>query len=148
MIVKNILGLLTFYFFITVADSNNVFSYQKKFIMSIVIYILFILSTKTHYKGWIVMITSLGIIYTLSVIKDQYKEDSKKLKIIENIQKILVTIALISLLVGFFYYLGEKKIEYGSDFKFTTFLLGKSICKNEIPEIKESFINVIKKSIS
>lgn len=148
MLVKHLLGFLTFYFFITVIDNTNTFNSKQKLIISLVVYSIFIMSTKTHYKFWYVLIIGLGIAYTLFIVKDEYKTDEEKKKQIENIQKILVIVAMIALVLGFFYYMGEKKIEYGKDFEFKKFLLGAPTCRGVTPEVKEDFFQVLKKSIS
>jgi len=41
---------------------------------------------------------------------------------------------LVVLVMGFFFYLVEKKIEYKKNFSFVTFIVGKPICKNKSPK--------------
>jgi hypothetical protein len=55
-----------------------------------------------------------------------------------------LTIAgMITLVVGFIYYIGEKKIEYGKDFTYYTFMIGNPICKIDTPPSKMSFLNTM-----
>jgi hypothetical protein len=139
MIMKHILGLMTLYFFNTLADTNNQQSALEKLVYSIVIYFVFLLSTKTNITFFIPFIICLGLSYVLYIAKDEYKENDELRDMAENAQKILVTLAVVILIAGFIYYFLEKKEEYGSEFRFDTFLLGNTKCRgsNE-PLLKEN----------
>lgn len=90
-----------------------------------------------------------AFVYTCHIIiKDlQTRIDSKKTSVkkkqtlenyisnIRKIEEVLTIIIMIVTLIGFLIYLGEKKIEYGKNFKLMTFLFGVSQCKNKSPDI-------------
>lgn len=148
-IVKNLLGFLTFYFFVALVDTSNIYSMKKKLIISALIYIIFMMSTKTHYKFWYVFIISIGLSYILQLVKDDTNKDEEKKtekynEKIKTVQLYLVIIASISLILGFTYYLGEKKIEYGEDFEFSKFILGNPKCKGNILTYDQGFFDVLK----
>jgi predicted ferric reductase len=143
MLVKHLLGFLTFYFFITVADSSNKYTLRNKFLISITVYLIFILSTKIHYKAWYVMIISLALVYILHLLKDE-KDDPEKQEQIKQAESFLVVIAAIVIVLGFIYYIGEKKIEYGKDFNLIQFILGAPSCKGNPLEHNKNLLEVMK----
>lgn len=145
--VKHLLGFLTFYFFITVADSDNTYNTKQKFFVSIGVYLLFIISTKTHHSLWYGFIIPLGIVYLLTILEDEYKDDEEKKKQIKIGQKAMVSVSAFFLVVGFIYYIGEKKIEYGDDFDMTKLIFGPPGCANVVTDVKESFSEVMKKAL-
>ena len=90
----------------------------------------------------------LGILYILNLKKIEINnvlaekddvENSAEIKTVQNIDTanigLLVGFALSSVL-GFFVYMGEKKIEYKKDFNYFTFVFGKAECNKRIPDVK------------
>ena len=147
-IIKHILGFLTFFFFVTLADSSNSLTMKNKFILSLLIYAIFVLSTKINFKAWVIMILSLGFIYVVEIIKQNYNEEKDnnkiKKKYIEYLEIVAFITAFISLITGFVYYLGEKKIEYKDNFDYLKFFLGNPVCKNNPLNYEGKFIETIK----
>jgi|688.fasta_scaffold606447_2 hypothetical protein len=142
MAIKHLLGFLTLYFFVSLVDTTK-YSPILKLLFSAIIYLCFMVSTKMNHKMWIAFISLLGIIYVLFIFKDSIT-DSKTKDMISYFQLVLVILCIILLMVGFIYYLGEKKIEYGNEFSYSKFLLGTQTCKLSTPKINESFTEIIK----
>jgi len=148
MYVKHILGFLTLYFFVSFVDNENKYNSIYKLLNSFGIYLFFIFSTKIHYKPWIAFITLLGLVYVISIFKDVFPDDENFKNMMKNIQFGLITIAIVVLLIGMIYYMGEKKIEYGKDFEYNKFFLGLPVCKGETPTIDQSISEVLVTAVS
>jgi hypothetical protein len=144
MLMKHLLGFLTLYFFVNLVDTSG-FSGKtpvQKLYVSFGIYLVFMMSTKLNLKMFYVFILSLMGIYVLYIIKDTSKDEDQK-KMISNVQTLMSLVSAVALVVGFFYYMGQKKIEYGNKFSFTTFLLGNPSCRHANPKIKKSIKDVL-----
>lgn len=142
MYVKHFLGLLTLYFFVSLVDTDNKYNSVYKLLITFGIYIFFVLSTKVHYKPWIIFITLLGLVYIISIFKDIYPDDETFKNIMRNIQLGLITLAIVILLVGMIYYMGEKKLEYGKDFEYNKFFIGTPDCTGKTYPIDQSISEV------
>lgn len=150
--IKHLLGFLTFYFFIAIADADCDFSLDKKLGLSLIVYLVFILSTKTYYKFWIGLILSLGVLYILELIKEKKLEnknltEEERNKItsnIENLQILSIIVGSGFLITGFIYYLGEKKIEYKDDFNLSKFFFTNDGCRDNILEHNYNTLEVMK----
>lgn len=140
MLVKHLLGFLTLYFFVSIVDPSQ-YNPLQKLMFTVLIYLCFILSTKLDSKAWLVFITLLALVYILYIVKDSIQDEDAK-KFIGVSQLTLVCGSIIVLILGSIYYLGEKKIEYGKDFSYTTFFIGKPVCRHKSPEINKSFIEM------
>ena len=146
--LKHFFCFLTMIFFVvltTPLKDQNVLVIIKK---SIALYIIFLFFIKTNFNFFIVIMILTGILY-LSMLKkyeliseSSSEKDPNKKKVIEGhidtiiyINNCIFIIIIILIIIGFVLYLGEKKYEYKNDFNYTTFLLGKSECRNKSPEI-------------
>ena len=94
------------------------------------LYLFFLLISKTHYLFWTFIVTIMFSIYLISIFrKNNYKEDSKKYKEIKTIEQYASIIIILIALVGFTVYFIEKKKEYKGKFSLITFILGTLNCK-------------------
>ena len=104
-------------------------------IMSLLIYVWFILTTKLD-LAWNVAILILLTIYFLYeskkisdyniILKDPVLEQEKKKEIVEsyvNVQNYLLVALFGITLTGTFFYTSEKKVQYGGGFSYIKFLL-------------------------
>jgi hypothetical protein len=135
MLLKHLLGFFTLYFFISLTESSSSVESDltSRLKFAAFIYIWFILSTRVDIRFWTVLITMLGIVYLLQLNKDieskKQNPDNEKIEKYNKYQDILIKLAFIVTVVGFFVYLGAKKYEYGSKFNYTTFITGNVSCK-------------------
>ena len=142
MWLKHILGFLTMYFFVSLVDTSK-YSPQLKLFFALLTYLAFMMSTKMNVKSFYIFITMIGLVYVLYIIKDTIT-DQKILEYIDYFQLVLMVAAIIVLIIGFIYYMGEKKIEYKDDYAFSKFLIGAPSCKLETPNMNKSFSQVMK----
>ncbi len=140
MLLKHLLGILTMFFFVSIAESSNDLSSEpnKRFQFAIIIYLLFVISSRVKIHFWYPMIISLGILYVIQVYKDyeskQEKPSTEKINNYLLYQKIALGFSITMLIVGFLYYLYEKKLEYGEEFNLIDFFIGKTDCKGMLSE--------------
>ena len=144
MVLKHFLGYLTLVFFaiVTVFKSSS----MNILLLSALVYIYFIVLSKTNWRFWIVIVFLLGICYIIHVMgltinKDDIKEDNKTLStvmdnILPTVQLSFVMLALFLTFIGSIIYMGNKKKEYGKDFSYMYFFLGKPECRGKSPNTK------------
>jgi phosphatidylglycerophosphate synthase len=130
MLLKHFLGFMTMFFFVVLVDSNSKWSDSPstQLLFTLMFYCMFVFTTRMDFKWWIAFILALSVIYILQVYKDHSKTEEKDRKEYEKYQRILIYITGFIILLGFLVYSGRKKAEYGENFNFLTFLLGKTNC--------------------
>ena len=137
MIIKHILGFLTL--FLTLAftiDLNT--SLFTLFKISVVLYIIFILSSKTtEYINYLII-----FIFIISFIVQLYKDRLKRklevstintneklhLEYIEKYNDYILKLIIGLIIIGVLIYIGEQKRSYNEDFNYYTFLIGEVNC--------------------
>lgn len=144
ILIKHIIAFLTIVFFVvlTVPIPNKKLNHIL--IVSVSLYIIFILLSKTEIEFFIPVIVLLGIMYIFVLKKNEYEEKIKinndnneknksdKITIINNV---ITLIVLILILIGFILYLGRKKYEYKDKFSYLTFIFGKTKCTKSFSKI-------------
>ena len=154
IVIKHIFGFFTLFFFgiLAIPELANV----SGMISSLVLYVIFLINAKTKYQFWIAVFLLYGLIYMLHIIKKEYdaylsdestkpedisiyEQRNKYIEITQNTSMILIGILTA---LGFFIYMGEKKIEYGKQFNYHTFFLGKPACRASSPK-DVSFIDAL-----
>ena len=116
--------------------------------MSILLYALFICSTRTNNVFFNIFITLLAAnflikSYTDSLDPEKFKERIKKLN---KIATYCGRLSIVILVIGLVLYYGEKKIEYKDTFNKETFFLGIPNCKGHTD--KYSYTQMIKSAFS
>lgn len=150
MWLKHILGFMTMYFFVVLADSSSPFtdSPQMQFLFTLFCYTLFLISTRMDYKWWIAFILTLAVYYILQVYKDHSQTKEQDKEKYSRIQKYLTYLAGSILILGFLVYIGKKKLEYKDQFNWSSFLIGKPTCSFSETEIaisdKQAIFNAFK----
>lgn len=137
MYAKHLIGFFTLFFFVILLsptdpniDSENV--YFKKLGISILLYVLFLLSTRTKGLFFNIFLSLIGFNYILNTYADSLNKDIHKEKIekIRKIAKIFGRLSIVVLVIGVVFYYQEKKNEYKSDFKIGKFIIGNTDCRN------------------
>lgn len=123
--VKHLLGFTILYFLIILTDDIYLNKpIIESFTLSIIIYILFILLSRTNLYINIMIIIIIFIIYIIeNLIKKKYKNEKIKNKL-RNIEKILSIIAVILILIGNIIFYIEKKKQYKNKFNILKFFVG------------------------
>ncbi len=128
LFLKHLLGFMTMYFFVVLADSNFKFKTNPRvqLLYALLFYIIFILTTKMDFKWWIIFIIGLCIIYILQVNKTHESTTKDEKEEYENYQKIIIYFVSTIIFIGVLVYYGKKKAEFGTKFNNFTFFLGKT----------------------
>lgn len=136
MIIKHLLGLITFGFLVILAgidfENNNV--YYEGIIITILLYIWFLLSTKTHVYITLIILLQFFIMYIISYRIKYLKNKKKSTNNLELINKYILIITAIITIFGTIHYGYLKKIELNKrneKFSLFYFLIGKVKCRND-----------------
>ena len=133
MLLKHLIGFFTLLFFVLLTipelkEQGNIIS------STIGLYALFLLFINCNWMVWICVLSLMGVLYLLHIFKDE-KDNNMSDELMLSIKKNVMYLVIILLPLGFIHYLGEKRIEYGSNFNFMTFLFGRPSCKGESPNV-------------
>lgn len=148
MLMKHSFAFITMVFFVVLTapldDKKNII------LKSILLYIFFVLVTKTDYIFFIIILILLTISYLVFLYKTDKKTNENKtddeLVVYDNYLYGLYFLIIILTVFGILLYMGEKKIEYNRKFKYFYFFFGKPICREFSPSI--SMLKALKASFS
>jgi len=143
---RHIIGILLFFAFIMSLGGwsfdkkiddmklNNPFSANvfDSIIHAIIIYMIFLLSSKSKFWINIIFFSFLLLIYIINTQRDYYYirnliDDDTNTKLI-NLEYFLVFVAVLILIIGVIDYLIYQKKEYGSNFSYSKFIIGVNTC--------------------
>jgi len=149
MLAKHFFAFLTFTFVVilTSVDISNYKNFIKAVLYSIIFYIWFVLTTRTHIYITIIVLIIFFIMYVLTLRVKELKKKSdeksvKEFKKIKNVNSILLIIAFIITIIGVMNYIALRKKEWKNSptgFNFFTFFTGKAKCRNYAWESVMSF---------
>ena len=137
-IIRDSVLVKQFIFFVIIFTTNSFV--QKKsdlwttFVRSFILFGVFILLMKNNYKSILFSITLLFInkllLQHIDYLKKDKKENNDKISRFNKVSRIITIISGVIILIGFFEYMREKKLEYKNQFRLLTFLLGSNKCKS------------------
>ena len=131
MLVKHFIGLFTFYVSVVLVNGDDE-SPLKQIGITIILYIIFIMTTRCDSRFFIVLLSLLFVGFILSKVQKFYfndKKDETTRNKISMVQKSLYIVAIICTILGCVIYLGRKKLEYKDKFSYYYFIFGKPNCK-------------------
>lgn len=152
MVLKYICTFLTLIFFV-VLSSNHEQKLSQVFYNSIIIFVWFMILAKNNIHFFLGNCLLFFVIYVFYLLKIQYINENvngsndKKIRNMEIVNNVLIVSAFLSTCFGFILYLGEKKVEYNSKFKYRYFIFGKPDCAKEKTKYI-SFSDALKRSFS
>ena len=132
MYIKHLVALITFFFLMTVIDTDNEAGIVETWIKTFVVYILFLMSTKSKLIASITVLLILIVDQTLKihmqqVLKRNPTEDLSTIqKVRDNLFKILVAV----IIIGYIHYFIRARSEYGNNFSYSKFVFGTVQCSN------------------
>ena len=129
IMVRHIIGITTFFFLFTLIDTENKSNILSIWVKTIVVYILFVLSTKSKWYFVLPVLALLLVDQTIKkhvAIETEQKrmtpEQELKFKDASRFINVFVTACI---LTGVVHYAFLQKAEYGPKFSWGTFFLGK-----------------------
>lgn len=148
-IAMHMISLIAFFFLFTVVDSSNNSNLLTTWVKTVVVYVLFVMTTKSK---WYFVIPVLGFLFIDQSLKKHYSFEKAELekngksidetteKKYENLIK-LINIAMIAVIVvGMLHYMWLQKIQYKDKFSISKFFLGTSTCAAKNPDYSK-FMN-------
>lgn len=132
-LVRHIVAFVAFFFLFTIIDGNNKTNILTIWVKTFVVYVLFVMTTKSKWYFALPVLSLLLIDQSikkhisLSKAQDNIKEDTEnRLLSISRILNITVTSIII---LGVIHYAILQYNEYRSGFSWITFILGTASCK-------------------
>jgi len=141
MVYSHLIGYFSVLFFVVLTTnepSTDKYAFIKKVLATALIYIIFVISSKSDYKffiGFFVLISISFILqsYSESLDPELYKDN---IELYNKIARYLKYLAIVILVLGFFLYLGEKKLEYsGKSWSTYKFIIGANECRGDTPSL-------------
>lgn len=131
-LIRHMLGFFTLLFFVVVSDTefDKHMALGTILVTSVIIYAWFILSSKMTANWWFILSILLGALYLINLYEDrQTHEDPDTKRFLSSTKEWILGGSLALTIVGFFIYLGEKKLDYRGKFNYSDFFLGTTECK-------------------
>jgi cytochrome b561 len=136
MYAKHFVTFMLLFFLVIIVDPNN----SEKSILinfgwTILIYILYMITTRVSFPFMVILVIIMMIIYILSKIAKNKLEEKKEdeYKMLKYVQNILFIIFIILGVVGFLIYMIEKSREYKDAFSIFKFIFGTPVCRKFTP---------------
>ena len=155
IIIKHLLGFLTLYLTLSYTIDLNT-SLIELFKISCILYVIFILSSKTtKYKNYLLMFIFI-ITFIVQLYEDRLnnkkklnflsKKEETNLKYVEQYNKYIFKTIIIIMFIGVLIYIGEQKRSYKNNFNYFDFIFGKKDCNKgeENINIPSEYLNSLK----
>lgn len=139
-VVLHLVGLYTFFFLFTSLDSNNKAGLFVTWIKTFVIYVLFLLTTKSkwYFAVSVLLLLLVDKSYKYYVEQNKRMWNNEKRESLAKFQEALtywLTFSIIAIIfIGVIHYIYLQKIEYKSKFSYWTFFMERGNCKKVAPK--------------
>jgi hypothetical protein len=139
-IVMHMVSIIAFFFLFTVIDPTNKSSLLMSWIKTLVVYMLFMLATKS--KWYFILPTLALLMVDQSILKhigfEKHKDPEKWSNEQEHryivIRKVLLVIVIVNIVIGAIHYTTLQRSEYKNNFSWFTFFIGSGKpCKIKAP---------------
>lgn len=140
-VVSHLVGIVAFFFLFTVVDNDNKASLAMTWLKTVLVYLLFILTTKS--KWYFAAITLVLLLGDLSYQKHvEHKKSTNSGKGNENaialeeennkrISLMFNVLVVISIVVGTVHYCFVQREQHKNRFSYLQFFLNRGSCKNK-----------------
>ena len=133
MYVKHFLALISFFFLFTLLDPNNRTNIGHVWLKTILVYLLFVMSTKSKAWASILILILLIIDQTLktqiSYVSGLESPDTAQIARLTRWRRLLYALMVVVIVAGFVHYYIYQKGEYGDQFNLSTFIFGTPKCR-------------------
>jgi len=127
------MGFMTLIVFVVITDTeiDDYMPLGSILAVAVVIYAWFLISSKMAANWWIFLVLLLAGLYLIDLYESRLKKENPTTAyVLDIVKKVALGLSGVITLFGFLIYVGEKKLEYKSDFDWTTLLLGTQTCKD------------------
>jgi len=134
VIVKHVTGIIAFFFLFNIIDPNNKSHVMTTVVKTLVVYVLFLMATKSK---WPFIVLVLTLLFADQVLRNHmtYLRNSRpdvNLEKYEKARTYLQWTILTVILIGFIHYMIRQRLDYDDKFSYLTFLLGTKKCNGLI----------------
>lgn len=128
MALKHLLGFMTMLFLVVLVDGNSHMLPHHQLLLTIVMYLVFVATTRAEYKYWVVFLVLLCANYLLDIYRKNDATPEPRKKQLQTAQMALVGLAGSIMAIGILVYFAKKYQEYGNSFEWNKFVFGKTQC--------------------
>ena len=133
MYIKHFLALISFFFLFTLLDPGNRSSISQIWLKTVLVYVLFVMSTKSKAWASILILVLLIIDQTLKTqlnyLNTQESPDAAVISRLEQWRRLLYQLMIVVIVAGFAHYYIYQKGEYGDTFNLPSFIFGTPKCR-------------------
>jgi quinol-cytochrome oxidoreductase complex cytochrome b subunit len=129
--VKHAMAFIAFFFLITIVDSQNNQSVQLTWLKTLIVYLIFVVTTKMTLFGIMILLGLLLIDLTLRAhiqYRQKQGDTKEQLTIYLNARVWIRYLLFTTIIFGFLHYLFYQEKEYQTKFSLAKFLLGTGKC--------------------
>ena len=142
-IVLHLFAIIAFFFLFTLIDSGNIAPIGIVWLKTIIVYILFLLMTKSKWYFVFPVLILLLIDQTLKKSLAFYRATNdpsaeRRSRIVDQTSQIIATSIVALAIIGTLHYCYLQKLEYGANFRWSKFFFGVTRCKPYMPTYKRS----------
>jgi hypothetical protein len=136
-LARHYLGFLTMLLFVRLTSVSKA-SFKQILASSLIIYLWFVATTRVNFSVWIIIITIISALFFIHYYESSETDPEYKKTVFDEYLPKIKSFLLLSLaavtIIGVIIYAGEKKLEYGKKFSWSTFFIGKYPCKHKTPD--------------
>ncbi len=136
MFVKHFLALVCFFFLFTLLDPNNKAGVKDIWIKTVMVYALFVMSTKSKAWASILVVVLLILDQTIKMHMNYLQNNQPagpelqtELEKYTKYRRLLYSMMAVIIVVGFTHYYFYQKSEYGDKFDLISFVFGTPKCR-------------------
>ena len=130
MYTKHLVAFITFFFLLTVIDNDNDSGILVTWIKTFIVYILFLMSTKSQLLASGTVLALLIVDQTIK-LHMQYTlkhTPGKDLSYLQNIRENLFKILILVIGIGYIHYFIQAYTKLGNNFSYSKFIFGSVHC--------------------
>lgn len=133
--VKHLMALVTFFFLMSVVDTDNNISVAMTWLKTVVVYILFMISIKSKIISSAIFLGLLLADQTLKVEisylqNNNPSANAKKIALYKAIRYYLLFALIIVAVIGFLFYFLKQYSDHYDEFSFIVFFFGNNHCND------------------
>jgi hypothetical protein len=130
MYIKHILAITTFFFLMTVIDADNQTGIAQTWLKTLVVYVVFLMSTKSKLLASITVLFILIIDQTilLQIKYDMKQNPNANTNKLQKVRQWLLLVLIAVVFIGYVHYFIRARREFGTDFSYPKFVFGTIKC--------------------
>jgi hypothetical protein len=149
ILARHIIGFFTLVFFVVLSERSFIsgkLNVTEILFKSMIVYIIFLISSRSNVVFWSIGTFMLLIYYVIDLYRKEHpdKKDEDTGETLELILKVLGPLILATYIFGCVVYLGEKRNEFGKNFKIRKFFMGRPYCKGDSPDLEPLFTRFLR----